>query len=132
MNVAIGQGSLAATPLRMAVAYSALVNGGNVWRPYVVGEIRDLDGNLVSVNAPTTVRTVPLDPGNVRSLLTDLKRVVTEGTAAAAFLEFRRVTFPGRRQDGNRAVGRHPRQPCLVPRGNIDRRSRPCRRRPHR
>lgn len=47
MNVAIGQGSLTATPLQVAVAYAALVNGGTVWEPYVVSDIRDLDGGLV-------------------------------------------------------------------------------------
>jgi len=88
MNVAIGQGSLTATPLQVAVAYAALVNGGTVWRPYVVGEVRDLDGAIVETASPTAVRTIPLDPANVEALRTDLGRVVSEGTAAAAFDDF--------------------------------------------
>lgn len=88
MNVAIGQGSLTATPLQMAVAYAALANGGTVWKPYVVSEVRGLDGELVRAGTPTAVRTVPLEPANVRSLLTDLNKVVTEGTASAAFSGF--------------------------------------------
>jgi penicillin-binding protein 2 len=35
INLSIGQGYLQATPLQMAVAYSALVNGGTVVRPHV-------------------------------------------------------------------------------------------------
>ena len=35
INLAIGQGYLQATPLQMAVALSALVNGGTVWVPHI-------------------------------------------------------------------------------------------------
>jgi penicillin-binding protein 2 len=35
INLSIGQGYLAVTPLQLAVAYSALVNGGTVVRPHV-------------------------------------------------------------------------------------------------
>src|SRR4051794_16457608 len=34
VNLAVGQGDLQATPLQMAVAYSAIVNGGRVVRPH--------------------------------------------------------------------------------------------------
>ena len=39
MNVVIGQGAVTATPLQVANAYAALVNGGTVWEPRVVSEI---------------------------------------------------------------------------------------------
>jgi penicillin-binding protein 2 len=35
INLAIGQGALQVSPLQLAVAYSALINGGNVVRPHV-------------------------------------------------------------------------------------------------
>jgi len=35
INLSIGQGQLAVTPLQLAVAYSALANGGTVVRPHV-------------------------------------------------------------------------------------------------
>ncbi|MBX5475435.1 MAG: penicillin-binding protein 2 [Thermoleophilia bacterium] len=39
INLSIGQGALQASPLQMAVAYSALVNGGTVVRPHVASAI---------------------------------------------------------------------------------------------
>ena len=88
MNAAIGQGSVSATPLQVAVSYAAMANGGKVWTPYVVGEIRDVDGALVERNVPRLKNEADLDPANVQRLLTDLNRVVTQGTAASAFRGF--------------------------------------------
>ena len=39
INLSIGQGYLQVTPLQLAVAYSALVNGGTVVRPHVASAI---------------------------------------------------------------------------------------------
>ena len=39
INLSIGQGYLAVTPLQLAVAYSALANGGTVVRPHVADAI---------------------------------------------------------------------------------------------
>ena len=39
INLAIGQGYLQVTPLQLAVAYSALANGGKVVRPHVASAI---------------------------------------------------------------------------------------------
>lgn len=88
MDLAIGQGALTATPLQVAVSYAALVNGGEVLEPSVVAEIRDPDGEIVYQQEPDVVRTVEVDPAVRQSLLTDLGRVVSQGTASAAFRDF--------------------------------------------
>jgi penicillin-binding protein 2 len=47
VNLSIGQGYLAITPLQLAVAYSALANGGTVVRPHVGKAILDPDGRPI-------------------------------------------------------------------------------------
>jgi penicillin-binding protein 2 len=48
VNLSIGQGYLAITPLQLAVAYSALANGGTVVRPHVGKAILAGDGRPVA------------------------------------------------------------------------------------
>ena len=44
-NISIGQGQMAVTPMQMAVAYSALANGGTVLQPRLVARIEAQDPN---------------------------------------------------------------------------------------
>jgi penicillin-binding protein 2 len=47
VNLAVGQGQLAVTPLQLAVAYSTLANGGTVVRPHVGRAVLDSSGRIV-------------------------------------------------------------------------------------
>lgn len=88
MNTAIGQGGVTATPLQVAVSYAALADGGQVYRPFVVGSIRDSDNTIVYQGEPEVISDAQLDPDHVQSLLQDLNAVVTQGTARGAFEGF--------------------------------------------
>ena len=59
INLSIGQGYLQVTPLQLAVAYSALVNGGTVVRPHVAQAL--LRGESVQTLKFKPVRKVKLD-----------------------------------------------------------------------
>lgn len=89
LQVAVGQGSTLATPVQLATAYAAMLNGGTVWEPFVVAAIADAEGNR-NETSPVAANTVALDPATIRVLKQDLQRVVneSEGTAASAFAEF--------------------------------------------
>lgn len=90
-QAAVGQGSVLATPIQMATAYGALVNGGTVWQPRVVKEISTEDGELVEEHPRSAVNLVEnLSSATVRSLRNDLRRVVNDprGTAYSAFRDF--------------------------------------------
>jgi penicillin-binding protein 2 len=90
MNIATGQGALTVTPLQMAVAYAALVNGGTVWEPRVVSSVRDAENNVIFVNPPSTQRKLDLKPETVEQIRRDLNGVVNSltGTARQAFRDF--------------------------------------------
>ncbi|MBI5157707.1 MAG: hypothetical protein HZA58_06785 [Acidimicrobiia bacterium] len=90
MNIATGQGALTVTPLQMAVAYGALLNGGTVWQPRVAESVRDSENNVIFTNLPSIIRKIELSEETVAQLRADLNGVVNgvTGTARPAFAGF--------------------------------------------
>jgi len=88
MNLAIGQGDLLSSPLQVAVSYSALANGGTVWTPRVVSQVRSPEGELLWAAIPEAADQMGIPPSVVASLLADMNRVVVSGTARGAFSGF--------------------------------------------
>ena len=72
--------SVAATPLQIHMAMSAVANGGALMRPQIIQEIRDAEGKVVRSFAPEKREQV-LKPSTATLLAHLLTRVVTEGTA---------------------------------------------------
>lgn len=85
MNLVVGQGPILTTPMQMAVAYSSILNGGNVYQPRVVGSIESVTGEVIRTAEPRTLRTLDIDEDIVESLKADLASVVKSGTAERAF-----------------------------------------------
>lgn len=91
MDIAVGQGAVLVTPLQLANGFAAMVNGGTVWKPRVVSQVIDSEGNVVETNPRAIVSRVNLDERTVRLLLQDLQQVVNNqerGTARGAFKNF--------------------------------------------
>lgn len=59
-NMAIGQGDVLVTPLQLLGAVSAIANGGTLYRPRIVLEARDAQGERVAAFPPEPVRRVPV------------------------------------------------------------------------
>lgn len=59
-DMAIGQGETTMSPLQLAIAYSALVNGGRIWQPKLGWGIENRNGKLVRVVKPRVRNTVPV------------------------------------------------------------------------
>lgn len=85
ISVSIGQGFNTVTPLQLAVAYSALANGGTVYRPQIVKRIEAPDGRIVKEMKPEKKETLPLTRENLELLKAALWGVVNEknGTGGA-------------------------------------------------
>ena len=84
-NMAFGQG-IAITPIQMITAFSAVVNGGTLYKPYLVEKITDGEGIVIRRNTPTVVRKVISEKvsESMRSILTD---TVDKGTGKRARIE---------------------------------------------
>lgn len=90
VNFDIGQGTVLTTPLQLAAAYAALVNGGTVFSPRVGAAVVAADGRLVEKVKVPVRNHLPVSP-EVRAYIRDaLYGVTTElrGTARGAFLNF--------------------------------------------
>ena len=58
----IGQSFLMVTPLQMTSVVCAIANGGTLYRPQLVMEIRDDEGNVVRPFRPEVLRELPIEP----------------------------------------------------------------------
>jgi penicillin-binding protein 2 len=62
LSAAIGQGYNLVTPLQLAVAYATFVNGGNLYKPYLVSQVVDPEGTVVERFAPKLISNYKVSP----------------------------------------------------------------------
>ncbi len=88
-NIAMGQGRQNYTPLQLAVYISTIANGGTVYQPYVVSEIRDSDGNVIQKHEPVVKHTADISQETLK-IVRDAMCKVTDpgGTAYSLFMNF--------------------------------------------
>ncbi len=78
ISVSIGQGFNLVTPLQLVSFYSALANGGVLYRPRLVSRIENPDGRVVLKSAPERKGRIPISPKNLKILNYALWGVVNE------------------------------------------------------
>ena len=90
VNVAVGQGDLQATPLQVAVAYSALANGGTIVRPHLGKAIEDGNGVTLQEIRVKPRRKVKINERDRAVVLDGLRRAANEdgGTSADVFADW--------------------------------------------
>lgn len=87
LNFAIGQSTLAVTPLQIVRLISAVANGGELVTPHVVRRIHQ-SGQPDFMRASNRSRDrVPLRPGTLGHLREGMEQVVTGGTGRRVFLK---------------------------------------------
>ncbi len=79
-HASIGQGFVTATPLQIANSVAAIANGGTVYEPHIVSQVRTVDGKI-SVKEPKAIRSVGIDPYILQVVREGMREAVTEGTA---------------------------------------------------
>ena len=94
-SLAIGQGPMEATPLQMANIESAVVNGGTLYRPEVVSQIRDPQGHLIKQIDPHVIRQVPVTQEALKAVREGMDQV-TEPYGTAYGLAIDGLPFGGK------------------------------------
>jgi len=78
------------SPIQLITAYGAIANGGNLYKPRLVKELTDSEGNVVKKFEPEVVRNV-ISKKTSDTLRTILEGVVAEGTGSNAYVKGYRV-----------------------------------------
>jgi penicillin-binding protein 2 len=87
INLAIGQGDLLVSPIQMAVAYSALYNGGTLVTPHVGKEITDQNGKKIEEISPKPAGKVDTNRYQIDTVIDGLRGVTKKkGTAGPVFV----------------------------------------------
>ncbi len=88
-SISMGQ-EIGVTPIQMVAAVAAIANGGVLMKPYVVSEIRDAQGRMLTRMLPHVKRRV-VSPETARTVTSILEGVVTDGTGGKAAISGFRV-----------------------------------------
>jgi len=80
LNMSIGQGDVLATPLQMALATGAVANGGTLWQPHLLREMRDPSGNRVLERFKPKGQSVGIERKYIDMVRSGMRAVVTRGT----------------------------------------------------
>jgi penicillin-binding protein 2 len=121
VNLSIGQGFLLVTPLQMAMAYSAIANGGKLFQPHLGLRVETPDGRSVRRVRPKLLGRLPISRRQAAYLREALMGVPERGTAAFAFTGFPLSQYPVAGKTGTAEV--RPKQPfswfaAMAPAGN--------------
>lgn len=82
MQTAIGQGNTLVSPMHMALLTSAIANGGELMKPYLIDSVKNSDGETIKTTEPEKYkRLMSVNEANLMGKL--MKKVVEEGTASA-------------------------------------------------
>ena len=90
INLAVGQGDLQADPLQMAVAYSAIANGGRIVTPHIGMRVEDSDGRIIQQIKPGAKRRIDVSSSTRSAIMGGLRAAANDpgGTSAPVFAGF--------------------------------------------
>jgi len=107
LNLAIGQGDLAVTPLQMARFYAAIANGGKLVTPHVLMDVENPNGTIVQTSVPPAPRPIPgLDPDYLKVVQQGLYEGTHDplGTSYGVFGDFPGPAIAGKTGTAQKAV----------------------------
>lgn len=78
LSVALGQGATIVSVLQLVQAYAALINGGNLYKPYIVSRVEDSNGRVLSSHGPELVGRAKINQADLERVREGLRQVVNE------------------------------------------------------
>jgi penicillin-binding protein 2 len=94
-QLAIGQGSMQATPLQIASVAATVANGGTLYRPHIVEEIRSPRGKVLKRFDHEVIRKVPVSREAINEVRVGMSHV-TKPWGTAYGLEIPGLPFSGK------------------------------------
>lgn len=79
-NAAIGQGYVTVTPLQLANYIAAVADGGTLYKPELVSQIKKADGETTTIQ-PQVIRSGFVSPDVIQVVQQGMRQTVTDGTA---------------------------------------------------
>lgn len=80
-HMSIGQGDLLTTPLQVANFTATVANGGKLYKPQIVRQIIDVNGQVTRDFIPEVIRENFISKNNIDLVRQGMRKVVTSGTA---------------------------------------------------
>ncbi len=96
IQMSIGQGFLLATPLQLACMMAALNEGGTIYRPHVLKEVRDERGELVRAYKPQVNSTLLVTKRTMRIVRRALRGVVNTRRGTGGRARLRTLSVAGK------------------------------------
>jgi penicillin-binding protein 2 len=94
--LSIGQGIVLVTPLQVAVYTAALANGGTIWTPHILKEIKNQDGKVVEKTEPKKKGKLKVSPANLRIVRNGMWQAVNASDGSAKTARNKYITLFGK------------------------------------
>jgi penicillin-binding protein 2 len=94
VNLSIGQGFLAVTPLQLANAYAAIANGGYLLQPYIVAETVTADGATETAGERTVRGRLPISGATLVALQAAMRAQTSDPNGAGSYQVFGDMAWP--------------------------------------
>ncbi|MCX7599442.1 MAG: penicillin-binding protein 2 [Armatimonadetes bacterium] len=119
LNMVIGQGYLAVTPLQMAMATATIANGGKLYQPLIVRKVLwpSWTGLPPRVARPILVRTIPVSPATLEKVRRSMREAVTSQRGTSRVMQGLGVSVAGKTGSAEHRPGcpTHAWYACFAP-----------------
>ncbi|MCL6119857.1 MAG: penicillin-binding protein 2 [Deltaproteobacteria bacterium] len=96
LSAIIGQSYDLVTPIQLVMAYSAIANGGKLYRPYILKKIVSQKGKILKVMKPKFIRNIDIKKKYLDAVKKGLCEVVSKSYGTAVNARIRGIKFCGK------------------------------------